>query len=241
MARARAMGLVQSLQGGVGPEDWERQKQIAAQYPGEVLLCFGLHPYWINDHAEDECEIALDLLAKEIKHASALGETGLDLRPQYEESRNRQVDFFEKQLELADIASKPVVLHLVRASDEALQIFDLFSVPKRGGLVHSFNGSAPQAEAYLMRGLHISVGGPLCRPDNLRLKQAVQIVPLEKLLIETDSPDQPPPSHQNKGEMNEPVTLFEVAAEVAKIKKISSEEVLDRSSSNLRKLLNVGQ
>lgn len=238
MQAARDLGISQSLQGGVGPEDWLRQKQIAAEYPGEILLCFGLHPYWVHDHSEDACDEALDLLAKEIRQASALGELGLDLRPQYEKSRLRQLDIFEKQLELAELAQKPIVLHLVRAFDEAIQIFDLFAVPSRGGLVHSFNGSAAQAEAYLKKGLHISVGGPLCRPDNQRLKQAVQILPLEKILIETDSPDQPPPSHQTyAGQMNEPATLFEVAGEVAKIKKVSAEEVLDRSSANLRKLL----
>jgi TatD DNase family protein len=240
MRAARDLGISQSLQGGVGPEDWIRQKQIAAQYPGEILLCFGLHPYWVNDHSEDECDEALDLLAKEIRQADALGELGLDFRPQYEESRLKQLDIFEKQLELAELAQKPIVLHLVRAFDEAIQIFDLFSVPSRGGLVHSFNGSAPQAQAYLEKGLHISVGGPLCRADNQRLKQAVQAVPLEKLLIETDSPDQPPPSHQTyAGQMNEPTTLFEVAGEVARIKKVTAEEVLDRSSANLRKLLTV--
>jgi len=240
MVRARKLGITQSLQGGVGPEDWLRQKEIAKQYPGEILLCFGLHPYWINDHSENECDEAMDLLAKEIRQAQALGELGLDLRPQYEESRLLQLDFFEKQLELAEMAQKPIVLHLVRAFEEAIQIFDLFLVPAKGGLVHSFNGSAPQAEAYLQHGLHISVGGPLCRPDNQRLKQAVAVVPLEKLLIETDSPDQPPPSHQTyAGQMNEPTTLFEVAQEVARIKKFTPEEVLDRSSANLRKLLSV--
>jgi TatD DNase family protein len=232
---AKARGLTQFLQGGVGPEDWQRQKALVQQYPQEILLCFGLHPYWVHDHSEDECEKALDLLATESASAVALGEMGLDLRPQYEESRLRQIDCFEKQLEFAQLAHKPVVLHLVRAFTEAQQILSLFGVPSRGGLVHSFNGSLKQAETYLSLGLHLSVGGPLCRPDNQRLRQAVAAIPLEKLLIETDSPDQPPPSHQHQ--LNEPTTLFEVAQAVADIKKISSEEVLDRSSANLRKLL----
>jgi TatD DNase family protein len=235
IARARARGITQFLQGGVGPEDWERQKNLKGRFP-EIRLCFGLHPYWVADHSMNECEMALDLLARELPLAEALGELGLDLRPHIlKDSLDRQIQIFEDQLQLAEFSRRPIVLHLVRAFDEAKRVFDVHGVPTRGGMVHSFNGSAPEAESYLERGLFLSIGGPVCRPENQRLHQAVQILPLENLLLETDSPDQPPP--RLASQHNEPSTLWDVAEMIAKIKKSSAEEILDISSRNLEKML----
>jgi TatD DNase family protein len=234
--KAKAKGINEFVQGGVGPEDWERQRVLRDLYPQQIKLCFGLHPYWVSDHTREECETALDLLSKNVKEAEALGELGLDFRPHIlKDSEALQIEMFEAQLELAEIAHKPVVLHLVQAFDKALQIFDVHGVVPRGGMVHSFNGSVNQADAYLKLGLKLSVGGPLVRPDNQRLRQAVSKIPMDSLLLESDSPDQPPPSHQ--GLMNEPATIIEVAEIVSQLKQIPTEEVLDRASQNLRKLL----
>lgn len=238
IAKAKSKGITQFLQGGVGPEDWERQKQLKVRHP-EIRLCFGLHPYWVADHTDEECEKALDQLARELPKAEALGELGLDLRPQImKDSLERQINIFETQLELAEMAQKPIVLHLVRAFKEAEKILETFGVPSRGGMVHSFNGSIKEAEKYLQLGLHLSIGGPVVRPDNQRLHQAISIIPMDKLLLETDSPDQPPPSHE--GHHNEPETIWEVAQMIGNLRKMSAEEVLDISSQNLQKLLSYG-
>lgn len=236
LARAKSRGIQFHLQGGVGPEDWLRQKELSVQYP-EILCCFGLHPYWVSEHSELECEEALNILSRELQFSKGLGEMGLDLRPQYLETQDLQMHVFESQLELAEFAKKPMVLHLVRAFDEAQRVFEIFGIPEKKGMVHSFNGSAPQAEAYLKLGLHLSVGGPVVRSDNKKLHQAVSAIPLELLLIETDSPDQPPPGLQPG--KNEPESLWLVAETIGKIKKITPEEVLDISSQNLKKLFSL--
>lgn len=236
LARAQSRGIKYHLQGGVGPEDWQRQKLLSQQYP-QILPCFGLHPYWVASHSEAECEEALNILAREIKHSVGIGEMGLDLRPQYAEALSLQHSMFEQQLELAEFSKKPMVLHIVRAFDEIQKIFEIFGVPESKGLVHSFNGSAKQAEAYLKLDLHLSIGGPVARQDNLKLRQAVQVIPMEKLLIETDSPDQPPP--QFPAGKNEPESLWIVAETIGEIKKMAAEEVLDISSKNLKKLFSL--
>ncbi len=239
--KAESLGIGYFLQGGVGPDDWDRQSELAKQFNDRIGLCFGLHPYWVADHSLSECEEAMDLLASRIDQAQALGETGLDFRPRItkddESCKEKQISLFEMQLELSKVCHRPLVLHIVQAHDEALKILDLWGLPLQKGFVHSFNGSAQKAEEFLERGLLLSVGGPLVRADNQRLKQAVQIIPLEKLLIETDSPDQPPESFQ--GQLNPLSTLKEVAEEVARIKKVSTTEVLDISTRNLKQLLNL--
>jgi TatD DNase family protein len=239
IARAKAQRITGFLQGGVGPEDWQRQKELKARH-AEIRLCFGLHPYWVADHSLLECESALDQLARELHLAEAIGEMGLDFRPHImRDSASRQIEIFEAQLEIAEMALKPIVLHLVRAFEESLTVFETWGVPKAGGMVHSFNGSIPQAEQYLQLGLHLSIGGPVVRPDNQKLQQAVSVIPLERLLIETDSPDQPPPRFA--GASNEPISLWDVAEMIAKIKKMAAEEILDISSRNLEKLLSYGK
>jgi len=232
---AEGRGVRYFLQGGVGPEDWDRQIGLSQKFQNQIGLCFGLHPYWVADHSLEECEAAMDLLAQKLPQAVAIGEMGLDLRPHIaKDSEDRQMTIFEMQIELAEATRKPMVLHLVQAHDEAMRVFEMWGVPQSKGFVHSFNGSAAKAQDFLKLDLLISVGGPLLRPDNQKLKQAVQECPMEFLLVETDSPDQAPPSHQ--GKLNPLATLLEVAEEIARIKGLSAREVLDISRENLKTL-----
>jgi len=235
--KAEGLGIKTFVQGGVDPEDWKRQLALKEKFP-EIQLCFGLHPYFVADHTEEECESALDELSRFLPLAVALGELGLDLRPQVmKDSFERQISIFEKQIEMADFAKKTMVLHLVRAHEEALRCFELWGVPSQKGMVHSFNGSVKQAQDFLKLGLFISVGGAVCWEKNHRLHQAIAEIPLEYLLLETDSPDQPPPDVPK--EQNEPSTLILVAQKVAEIKKRQTQEILDRCSQNARKLFSI--
>lgn len=235
---ARAKGISFFMQGGVGPEDWQRQKDLKAQFPNQIGLCFGLHPYWVVDHDEEACEQALNLLASQLVDAMGLGEVGLDFRPHVmKDSRERQLDVFEQQLELAKICTKPMVFHLVQAHDESLRMMDLFGLPPQKGLVHSFNGSSRKAQDFLQRGLYVSIGGPVCRPDNHKLHQAVKELPLEYVLIESDSPDQSPPAY--KGVLNPPDSIWEVARTIGEIKSLDPVEILDITSANFRRLFGI--
>ncbi|QDK38241.1 TatD family hydrolase [Bdellovibrio sp. NC01] len=232
---ARQKGIHFFMQGGVGPEDWEKQKALKARYPKHIGLCFGLHPYWVVDHDEEACEQALDLLATQLPQAKGLGEAGLDFRPHImKDSQDRQITVFEAQLELAQLAHKPMVLHLVQAHDFALRIMDLFGLPEQKGMVHSFNGSAAKAQDFLNRGLYLSVGGPVARPDNQKLHQAVREIPLEFLLIESDSPDQAPPLYQ--GRLNPPESIWEVAKTIGELKSLDPLEILDITTGNFHRL-----
>ncbi len=231
---SKSKGIGYFIQGGIGPEDWQRQSDLSASHP-EILPCFGLHPYWVADHSEVECETALDILCKRLSKSIALGETGLDFRPHIcKDSEARQIEIFENQIQIANHTGKALVLHLVQAHDKALQIFDMQGIPTNGAMVHAFNGSLPQAEQFLKLGFYLSIGGALLKESNQRLEQAVAGIPLEQLLVESDSPDQSPPSRS--GQLNHPITILEVAEKIAKLKKVSAKEVLDMSRQNLEKL-----
>ncbi len=222
------------LQGGVNPEDWARQISIKKMYPENFGLCFGLHPYFVSDHTPEECEVALDQLTLVLPQAMALGETGLDFRPHImKEAQGLQIEMFENQIELAKAFQKPLVLHLVQAHDKAIQIFDLWGVPLRTGLVHSFNASFETAKKYIDKGFLISVGGAVTFEKNSKLHDCIKKLPLEHLLLESDSPDQAPAGWEG---LNESTSIYKVAEKIALIRNLSPFEVLEVNTSNFKRL-----
>jgi len=254
LARSREVGLDTFVQGGVDPKDWQAQLDLQQRLQPlgyRIVPTFGLHPYFLAKLAQEpdsspeqiwqQAEEALDLLAKMAKHAAGLGEMGLDFRPRYlQDSELLQREFLGLQLELAQATGRPVVLHVVRAFDEVLGLWDLWRKSKAEfgvGMVHAFNGTSAQAQAYWQRGLSVSIGGAICDPENRRLQQAVAKLPIEALLLESDSPDQKPLLWPR--EWNEPTSLLNVAEAIGQIKGLSRDEVLDRTSQNTRKLFSL--
>ncbi|MGZ3796584.1 MAG: TatD family hydrolase [Pseudobdellovibrionaceae bacterium] len=235
IAEAQKRGIGFFMQGGVGPEDWQRQRDLSRLYPGRIGLCFGLHPYWVADHDEDLCEIALDQLAPILPQAMGIGEMGLDFRPHImKDSRERQIEVFEQQLELAEVAQKPMVLHLVQAHEQAIKIMDVWGLPASKGLVHSFNGSWGKAKDFLLRGLCLSIGGPVVLEQNKKLHQVIKYMPLEFLLLESDSPDQPPPRF--KQSLNQPASLWDVAEKIGELREMQTTKILEIATENFKRL-----
>lgn len=238
IAEAEQRGVCFFMQGGVSPEDWQKQIELSKRYPKKIGLCFGLHPYFVAANDDETCEAALDKLAQALPDSLGIGEMGLDFRPHVmKDSQDRQIDVFREQIELAEISQKPMVLHLVQAFEESIRILDIMQIPASKGMVHSFNGSLHQAMAYIERGLYLSIGGPIARKNNERLRQAVAKIPLEQLLLETDAPDQSP--DQFKDQLNPLVSLFTVAEAVASVRRMETLEILEISSHNFRRLFNL--
>lgn len=228
-------GISYFMQGGVDPTEWQVQKKLKKKHPGQIGLCFGLHPWFVAESSVVECETALDQLACEISEADALGEIGLDFREAYVlgEARERQIDYFQMQLEISHAAQKPCVLHLVRAFEQGLRILQWTGLPERKGMIHAFNGSAESMQAYLDIGLYISIGAAVLWPKNKKLLKAVSALPLDRLLLESDAPDQPPPDEKG---VNTPLVLFQVAQKIAHIKGIATDVVLNQAQLNFKKL-----
>lgn len=230
------------MEAGVDPEGWQRQMALQKQYPKNFKNAFGLHPYFVAQNDAATCEEAMNALAKILNLASGLGETGLDFREQYiqnpadvsDDVRDRQIVFFENQIQLAIAFNKPLVLHVVRAHSEALKVLHIWEADKVGGMVHAFNSSLEVAEQYLDLNFLISIGGAVTHPKNKKLMEAVKEIPLEKLLLESDCPDQAPEGWSEP--QNSPLSVLQVAKSVAEIKQIPLETVLVKSSENFRKL-----
>lgn len=223
--------------GGVDPEEWQRQIELHARHPDNFGICFGLHPYFVSANDFDTCETALDQLAMVLPKAMALGEAGLDFRPHImKNSQNLQIEMLENQIELAKVFAKPIVFHLVQAHEKALQIFDMWDLPDKLGFVHAFNGSYDTAKKYIDRGLLISVGGAITYEKNKKLQDCIKKIPLEYLLIESDTPDQAP---QGWAGPNQSQSIYQVAEAVAVIRNISLFDVLEVNTSNFKRLFSL--
>ncbi len=224
------------MEAGVNPEGWRRQILLQKQYPQNFKNAFGLHPYFVAENENEICEEAMNELSKILSQASGLGETGLDFREQYIQNgaEDRQIVFFENQVQMAKVFSKPLVLHVVRAHNEALKVLLLWEADSVGGMVHAFNSSIEMAQQYMKMNFLISVGGAVTFEKNKKLREAVASIPLEKLLLESDCPDQAPDGWPEQ--QNSPLSVLNVAKTVADIKQLSVESVLEKTSENFRKL-----
>jgi TatD DNase family protein len=216
------------IQGGTSPPDWRAQERLKERYPG-VVLCFGLHPWWVASLQSSALASALELLQSHLPHAQAIGEMGLDYAPKKALPRPIQQQAFQAQLRLARSFGKPAVLHVVDAHAEALEMIrDAGGLPQ-GGLVHGFTGSLETAMQYAAFGLLISVGSGVLKPGYRRLKAAVASLPPDQWAIETDAPDG----------MLEPSALLQVAEAVAQLRGEKAPAVLDRSTENLKRVFGI--
>jgi TatD DNase family protein len=181
----------------------------------------------------------MDQLSRSVSLADLIGETGLDLRPAYEASFDLQMESLELHFELAHFVHKPLVFHVVQAwkeFDHFLQ-WNTLSVP---GIFHSFSLSAPKAESLLKRGFYLSIGPSVLNEKNKGLHQALEMIPLERILCETDLPDQRPASmgrHPLWQDLNQPSCLIQVAKKIASIQQTDFEHVLNQTTENFLKIM----
>lgn len=222
------LGISEWIQGGIGPEDWEKQKEIKKLWKERIHLAFGLHPWWISQMGLTAVEAGFQELNRVLEEAEWLGEVGLDYLPKFLPSKKIQQDYFKKQLELSRECNKPLILHVVHAHEDALRMLKHYSHTWKG-MVHAFSESKEIAEKYIELGFVISVGGACTRKGFTKLKEAIPFIPGEKLVIETDSPSQ----------LIEPEYLLEIADQVAKMRGESRETVLERSTAILKGMISV--
>jgi TatD DNase family protein len=141
-----------------------------------------------------------------------------------------QAELFEAQLRLAKAHDLPIILHVLRAHEEALKILGEVGAPAVGGVVHSYSGSAELVPRYLEHGLYLSFSGSVTWHEGGRAARAVRACPLSRLLVETDAPDQTPRDH--RPQPNEPAFLTSVVSAVAAIRGVSVTEIADVTCRN---------
>lgn len=239
LARARAAGVAQLLLAGVLPEGWRRDDELAAAHDG-LWISYGLHPQAVATLVDDECDrilAALDeRLARRGRRVVAVGEIGLDGVGERRGSLERQERVFVAQLALARKHRLPVALHVLKQHPRALEL--LGREPPARGVLHSCSASPELVRQYVALGLHVSFSGSLTwhGGDN-KAARAVKVVPRERLVVETDAPDQTP-EPQRPGR-NEPAFLVAIVHAVAHIWGVDFAEAARITDENARRLFDV--
>jgi TatD DNase family protein len=228
LARAREAGVTRQIVPAIALSGFEKLRDLCRDEAG-LFPAYGLHPMFLAGHAPAH----LDALAGWIERERpvAVGECGLDF---YVEGLDREAQqrYLDRQLELAKDFDLPVILHARRAFDDVAA-----AIRRVGGLrgvVHSFSGSEEQAQQFFKLGFHVGIGGPVTYERARRLRTIVAAMPIEWLLLETDSPDQPLSGHQ--GRRNEPAHLVEVLDCIAALRGESCEAVGAATTGNAERL-----
>jgi len=206
--------------------------ELAKEYPN-VYAAVGVHPDEVGDLNEDTFAFVKEQCQKE--KVVAVGEIGLDYYWD-NESHEVQKEWFVRQLDMARELDLPVVIHSREAAADTLEIMKEYAQGLRG-VIHCFSYSVEMAREYVKMGFYIGVGGVVTFKNGRKLKEVVEEIPLEKVLIETDSPYLAPVPY--RGKRNNSSYLSYVAEEIARIKGITVEEVISTTEANAKELFGI--
>lgn len=228
LARARAASVRRQIVPAIAASGFSKLRDLCAGVDG-LYPAYGLHPMFLAEHQPADLDALADWIERE--KPCAIGECGLDFYVDGLDA-GEQRRYFRRQLELAKDFDLPVILHARRAVEEVIATLREAGVTR--GVVHSFSGSYEQAVQLWKMGLCIGLGGPVTYDRAHRLRKLAAEMPLEFLLLETDSPDQPLQGYQ--GRRNEPARLADVCACIAALRGVEAEDVAAATTRNCERV-----
>ena len=231
LASLSEAGIGQVINIGASIQGSEASLDLAGRYPF-IYAALGVHPSetadlteedmnWIREHAGNEKVVAI-------------GEIGLDYHYPDDPSPEHQKKWFVRQLALAREVKLPVVIHSREAAKDTADIMKAEKAGEIGGVCHCYSYSKEAAADYLDMGFYFGIGGVLTFKNGRRLKEAAAYIPMDRILLETDSPYLAPEPY--RGRRNCSLYLPHVVEELSRIKEISTDEVIRRTTENARRL-----
>ncbi len=231
VSRAVDSGIVRIVTIGTTADTSRRGVEIAGEFPA-VLAAVGIQPNYAAQAKPGDWE-AIVALASGAK-VVAIGETGLDRYWDYAPF-DVQIDYFQRHLALAQQLDKPFVVHCREAEgDTVAQLQEAARREPLKGVMHSFTGSLETARACLDLGLYISLAGMVTYKKSQDLRELVKVLPLDRILVETDSPYLPP--QPMRGKRNEPSFVRMTANLLAELVGISQDEFARHTTANAGRL-----
>ncbi|MAE05072.1 MAG: radical SAM protein [Nitrospinae bacterium] len=234
LERALSKGVGTIIAVGSDLDSSRKTVDIANSFE-EVFAAVGVHPHDVKSVANKSAG-HIKVLSDNAK-VVAIGEIGLDYH--YDHSpRKLQKHWFREQIRMAVKIGKPVIVHCRDAGEDVFSILEEERVWRVGGVVHCFTGDAELARKFLGLDLHLGAAGPITFENSDELRSVFADVPIERILVETDSPYLTPPP--NRGKRNEPAYTVQVAEKLAEIKRLTLEDVARATSVNVRRLFKIG-
>jgi TatD DNase family protein len=240
---AQANGVSQMLLTGTSIRNSENSSKIAQKYPGVLYSTAGIHPHDAKSFDAQSIPKLKSLLRQ--AHVVSVGECGLDFDRDFS-PRPMQEKCYKTQLELAIEIQKPLFLHERAAFERFIAITQDYLPQLPKAVVHCFTGSLDEAKIYLDRGFYLGFTGAISDTRRFaQLKDVLQYIPMDRLLIETDAPFMLPKNVPKDAltkyneRRNEPAFLPYVAKTIAEFKKISMDSVAEASTQNAREFFGI--
>ena len=222
ISRALQTGIEKMVVIGWDKESSLKAIKIAEQYPF-IYACVGFHPENLEGVDETQLNEVLNLCSH--PKVVGIGEIGLDYHWEKDpQKREIQKEFFIKQIEFANKVGLPISIHSREAFQDTLEILKNYK-PLHGGVMHCYSGSVENINDIINLGLYIGIDGPVTFRNAKTPKEVASEVPLEKLVLETDSPYLSP--HPLRGTVNEPANLILIADEIAALRDMSKKHLLE--------------
>lgn len=210
--------------------EFDQMSALVAKYPMVSVSC-GEHPL----HQHDQVDAA-DLLQKcSLEHVVAVGETGLDYFYSPDSKLSQQAAFVS-HIQVASQVKKPLIIHTRDAREDTLALMRSHNAERASGVLHCFTENWDMAKAALDQGFYISISGIMTFRNAVELRDVVKKVPLDRLLIETDSPYLSPVPF--RGKTNQPAYVVAVAEAIAEVKGVSLEQLAQTTTENFYHLFN---
>jgi TatD DNase family protein len=233
VSRALAAGVERMVCCGTREADWELVADLARKHPQKIIPAFGVHPWYLQGHSVAWLERLREYLMA-LPYA-VVGEIGLD-HANEKSDRAEQYAVFLAQMELAHELKRPVSVHCRRAWDVLLAVVQKLGPLPHGGAIHSYSGSVDMAQTLRRYGFAFAYSGSLTRPRNKHSKASLTGLPLDSILLETDSPDIPPEGVEPP---NEPMHLPKVAVCMAEVLGKRVDEVASLTSRNAERIFQI--
>jgi TatD DNase family protein len=235
LAESRTLGVRRMVVLGVYQANWQRVWELVQSDP-DLYAAFGLHPVYLDDHRPEDLAELGDWLTRLAGHRQlcAVGEIGLDYFIETLD-RERQQALFDAQLQLAADFNLPALIHVRRSHAAVIATLKRFRL-KRAGIIHAFAGSQEEAREYIKLGFKLGLGGAATWPQALRMHRVIATLPLESVVLETDSPDMAPAMFP--GLRNSPSHLPAICEALAALMTISPEQLAAASTANACELFN---
>ncbi|MBU6114539.1 TatD family hydrolase [Mammaliicoccus lentus] len=228
--RALSEGIDRMFVVGFDTKTIERTMKLIDQYDF-IYGIIGWHPVDAIDCTDERLEW-IESLSKHPK-IIGIGEMGLDYH--WDKSpKDIQKDVFRKQIALAKRVQLPIIIHNREATQDCVDILKEENASEVGGIMHSFSGSNEIADEILKMNFYVSLGGPVTFKNAKQPKEVAKLVPLDRLLVETDAPFLSP--HPYRGKRNEPARVKLVAEQIAELRGLTYEEVCEATTENAERL-----
>lgn len=229
ITNAKECHVNRMLNNGCNATSNQEVLDLAKKY-NNIYAALGIHPESVDTYKEEDLLFISDHLNE--GKVIGIGEIGLDYH-YTKANKEQQIKLFESQLRIAEAYSLPVIIHSRDATIDTINTLKKFHVK---GVIHSFSGSKETALIYIKMGFLLGINGVITF-KNSKLKETIKDIPLEHIILETDSPYLTPEPY--RGKRNEPARILDIAKFISDLKGISLEDLATITNNNIKRIFDI--